>query len=55
MSDSIHVDRHDPEFTYRQDAWEATGCLPETGSTESELGNVLAKRNRELLELVKSA
>ncbi len=57
MSDSKHLDmnRHDPEFADRQEAWEATGCLPETHATETELEKVLARKNRELLELVKSA
>lgn len=49
------MNRHDPEFVDRQDAWAATGCLPETGTTETELDKVLARKNRELLELVKSA
>ncbi len=40
MSDSNHLDRHDPEFTETASAWAEEGCLPETSDTETEIARL---------------
>ena len=55
MNNPYHIDpsydsgRHAREFVEVREAWEDTGCLPETHATTTEIEMVLVKKLQEYL------